>query len=193
MSLLQDRAKNINVDTRFNQPYRPLSSFPHLHSFSYVACYMTSLQTMPRAEGRGGNHQSYHDPKKRLPVRCQLVIFRHSARCSRSIISNDRKLSWSYVTYSLFKCCWFETKSVVQSDTATRFVLSNARHFIAAGAAKTNTAGFSWLRIGLTVFLQSRTTLLIRGVCGQVATVRNLRPLPRRRWFLRSSGLIRSA
>jgi len=177
MSLLKDRAKNIEVDTRSNQRYRLLSSFPQLHSFSNVACYMTSLQSTPWAEGRRGNYQSYHDPKKRLPVRCQLVIFRHSARCSwrinrtigscpdptwRTVCSNavDSKQTASY---SLFKCCWFEANCVIRFDAATRFVLSNTRHFIAA-AAKTNTAGCSWLRIDLTVFLQSRTTILIRGV-----------------------------
>jgi hypothetical protein len=75
------QSQNIKADIRFNQAYRLLSSFPHLHSFSYVTCYMTSLQSPLWVEGRGWNYPSYHDPKKRLPARCQLVIFRHSGRC----------------------------------------------------------------------------------------------------------------
>ena len=76
------QSQNIKADIRYNQSYRLQSSFPHLHSSSYVTCYMTSLQSPLWVEGRRGNDQSYHDPKKRFPVRCQLVIFRHSARCS---------------------------------------------------------------------------------------------------------------
>jgi hypothetical protein len=57
-----------------------------------------------------------------------------------------------------------DSKQTAWYNLMQQRVLNTARHFIAAAATKTNTAGFSWLRIDVTVFLQSRSTMLIRGM-----------------------------